>query len=92
MQKITLKVANESLSVNVDSENEKYFRMAAEEIEETIMAYLARYPKMPIEKAMRYALLNAMVSKLKKEGTDSDLEENLDKLHSDLDAVLLKHS
>jgi hypothetical protein len=47
---------------------------------------------MSIETAMRVALIDATVSKIKKIGNDSDLEENIDKLQSDLDAVLLKHS
>ena len=47
---------------------------------------------MTIETAMRFALIDATVSKLMKIGADRELEENLDKLHSDLDAVLLKHS
>jgi hypothetical protein len=47
---------------------------------------------MSIETAMRVALIDATVSKLMKIGKDSELEDDLDKLHSDLDDVLLKHS
>lgn len=90
--KITLTVANDKLNLNVDSEEERFFREAEKEIEETLMSYFAKYPKMPLEKAMRYALVGAVVSKLRKEGKDSELEKDLDKLHSDLDDVLLKHS
>lgn len=91
-QKITLTVANDKLNLNVDSEEERFFREAEKEIEETLMSYFAKYPKMPLEKAMRYALVGAVVSKLRKEGKDSELEKDLDRLHSDLDDVLLKHS
>ncbi len=89
---ITLQVANEKLRLNVDSENERYFREAAEEIEKKLLAYQSKVKSMSLETAMRYALLDATVSKLRKEGADSGLEGDLDKLHSDLDAVLLKHS
>ncbi len=92
VQKITLKVANESIDLNVDPVNEKYFREAAEEIEQKLMAYQSKRKHMSIETALRYAVVDATVSKLMKVGTDSDLEDNLDRLHSDLDAVLLKHS
>jgi len=91
-QKITLTVANDKLNLNVDSEEERFFREAEKEIEDTLTRYFARYPKMSLETAMRYTLLSAVVSKLKKEGKDSELEKDLDKLHSDLDDVLLKHS
>lgn len=89
---ITLQVANEKLKLNVNSEDEKYFRDAAEEIEQKLLAYQSKIKSMSIETAMRYALVDATVSKLRKEGTDSGLEASLDKLHSDLDAVILKHS
>lgn len=89
---ITLQVANEKLKLNVNSEDEKYFRDAAEEINQKLLAYQSKIKSMSIETAMRYALVDATVSKLRKEGADSSLEANLDKLHSDLDAVILKHS
>lgn len=91
-QTITLQVANERLKLAVDSEDEKYFREAAEEIEKKLLAYQSKIKKMSIETAMRYALVDATVSKLRKEGADSELESDLEKLHSDLDAVILKHS
>ncbi|MEE1178190.1 MAG: hypothetical protein U0K71_14430, partial [Paludibacteraceae bacterium] len=65
---------------------------AAEEIEKKLIAYQSKSKNMTIETAMRFALIDATVSKLMKIGADRELEENLDKLHSDLDVVLLKHS
>lgn len=91
-QKITLLVANEKISMGVEPDEEKYFREAAEEIEKKIIAYQLKRKDMSIETAMRYALVSATVSMLKKNGADSKLETNLEKLHSDLDAVILKHS
>lgn len=89
---ITLHVANGTIKLKVDTRNEHYFREAAEEIEKKLIAYQSKSKNMTIETAMRFALIDATVSKLMKIGTDRELEENLDKLHSDLDAVLLKHS
>lgn len=89
---ITLQVANERLKLNVDSKDEKYFREAAEEINQKLLAYQSKIKSMSTETAMRYALVDATVSKFIKEGADSELEENIDKLHSDLDAALLRHS
>ena len=92
VRKITLWIANERIELNVDAEKEKYFREAEEEIEKKLLAYQSQRKNMSIETAMRVALIDATVSKLMKIGNDSDLEENIDKLQSDLDAVLLKHS
>ena len=92
VRKITLWVANERIELYVDTEKERYFREAEEEIEKKLLAYQSQRKNMSIETAMRFALIDATVSKLMKIGTDRELEENLDKLHSDLDAVLLKHS
>lgn len=92
VRKITLWVANERIELNVDAEKEKYFREAEEEIEKKLLKYQSQKKNMSIETAMRVALIDATVSKLMKIGNDSDLEENIDKLQSDLDAVLLKHS
>lgn len=92
VRKITLWIANERIELNVDAEKEKYFREAEEEIEKKLLKYQSQKKNMSIETAMRVALIDATVSKLMKIGNDSDLEENIDKLHSDLDAVLLKHS
>lgn len=92
VRKITLWIANERIELNVDAEKEKYFRDAEEEIEKKLLKYQSQKKNMSIETAMRVALIDATVSKLMKIGNDSDLEENIDKLQSDLDAVLLKHS
>lgn len=92
VRKITLWVANERIELYVDTEKERYFREAEEEIEKKLLAYQSQRKNMSIETAMRFALIDATVSKLMKIGTDRELEENLDKLHSDLDDVLLKHS
>lgn len=92
VRKITLWIANERIELNVDAEKEKYFREAEEEIEKKLLKYQSQKKNMSIETAMRVALIDATVSKLMKIGNDSDLEENMDKLQSDLDAVLLKHS
>ncbi|MBP5526515.1 MAG: cell division protein ZapA [Paludibacteraceae bacterium] len=92
VRKITLWIANERIELNVDAEKEKYFREAEEEIEKKLLKYQSQKKNMSIETAMRVALIDATVSKLMKIGNDSDLEENIDKLQSDLDAVLLKHS
>ena len=92
VRKITLWAANERIELNVDAEKEKYFREAEEEIEKKLLKYQSQKKNMSIETAMRVALIDATVSKLMKIGNDSDLEENIDKLQSDLDAVLLKHS
>lgn len=89
---ITLNVANGKVKLKVDPRDEHYFREAAEEIEKKLIAYQSKSKNMTIETAMRFALIDATVSKLMKIGADGELEENLDKLHSDLDAVLLKHS
>lgn len=89
---ITLHVANGTIKLKVDPRNELYFREAAEEIEKKLIAYQSKSKNMTIETAMRFALIDATVSKLMKIGADRELEENLDKLHSDLDVVLLKHS
>ena len=92
VRKITLWVANERIELNIDTEKERYFREAEEEIEKKLLAYQSQRKNMSIETAMRVALIDATVSKLMKIGKDSELEDDLDKLHSDLDAVLLKHS
>lgn len=92
VRKITLWVANERIELNVDTEKERYFREAEEEIEKKLLAYQSQRKNMSIETAMRVALIDATVSKLMKIGKDSELEDDLDKLHSDLDDVLLKHS
>ncbi|MEE1082718.1 MAG: cell division protein ZapA [Paludibacteraceae bacterium] len=92
VRKITLWVANERIELNIDTEKERYFREAEEEIEKKLLAYQSQRKNMSIETAMRVALIDATVSKLMKIGKDSELEDNLDKLHSDLDDVLLKHS
>ena len=92
VRKITLWIANERIELNVDAEKEKYFRDAEEDIEKKLIAYQSKSKNMTIETAMRFALIDATVSKLMKIGADRELEENLDKLHSDLDVVLLKHS
>ena len=92
VRKITLWIANERIELNVDAEKEKYFREAEEEIEKKLLKYQSQKKNMSIETAMRVALIDATVWKLMKIGNDSDLEENIDKLQSDLDAVLLKHS
>lgn len=92
VRKITLWVANERIELYIDTEKERYFREAEEEIEKKLLAYQSQRKNMSIETAMRFALIDATVSKLMKIGTDRELEENLDKLHSDLDDVLLKHS
>ena len=92
VRKITLWIANERIELNVDAEKEKYFREAEEEIEKKLLKYQSQKKNMSVETAMRVALIDATVSKLMKIGNDSDLEENIDKLQSDLDAVLLKHS
>ena len=92
VRKITLWIANERIELNVDAEKEKYFRESEEEIEKKLLKYQSQKKNMSIETAMRVALIDATVSKLMKIGNDSDLEENIDKLQSDLDAVLLKHS
>ena len=89
---ITLHVANGTIKLKVDPRNEHYFREAEEEIEKKLLKYQSQKKNMSIETAMRVALIDATVSKLMKIGNDSDLEENIDKLQSDLDAVLLKHS
>ena len=87
VRKITLWIANERIELNVDAEKEKYFREAEEEIEKKLLKYQSQKKNMSIETAMRVALIDATVSKLMKIGNDSDLEENIDKLQSDLDAV-----
>lgn len=92
VRKITLWVANERIELNIDTEKERYFREAEEEIEKKLLAYQSQRKNMSIETAMRVALIDATVSKLMKIGKDSELEDNLDKLNSDLDDVLLKHS
>lgn len=92
VRKITLWIANERIELNVDTEKERYFREAEEEIEKKLLAYQSQRKNMSIETAMRVALIDATVSKLMKIGKDSELEDDLDKLHSDLDDVLLKHS
>ena len=92
VRKITLWIANVRIELNVDAAKEKYFREAEEEIEKKLLKYQSQKKNMSIETAMRVALIDATVSKLMKIGNDSDLEENIDKLQSDLDAVLLKHS
>ncbi|MBP5704980.1 MAG: cell division protein ZapA [Paludibacteraceae bacterium] len=92
VRKITLWVANERIELKIDTEKERYFREAEEEIEKKLRAYQSQRKNMSIETAMRVALIDATVSKLMKIGKDSELEEDLDKLHSDLDDVLLKHS
>ena len=92
VRKITLWVANERIELNIDTEKERYFREAEEEIEKKLLKYQSQKKNMSIETAMRVALIDATVSKLMKIGNESDLEENIDKLQSDLDAVLLKHS
>jgi hypothetical protein len=92
VRKITLWVANERIELNIDTEKERYFREAEEEIEKKLLAYQSQRKNMSIETAMRVALIDATVSKLMKIGKDSELEDDLDKLHSDLDDVLLKHS
>ncbi len=92
VRKITLWVANERIELNIDTEKERYFREAEEEIEKKLLAYQSQRKNMSIETAMRVALIDATVSKLMKIGKDSELEDDLDKLHSDLDVVLLKHS
>ena len=92
VRKITLWVANERIELNIDTEKERYFREAEEEIEKKLLAYQSQRKNMSIETAMRVALIDATVSKLMKIGNDSELEYDLDKLHSDLDVVLLKHS
>ena len=92
VRKITLWVANERIELKIDTEKERYFREAEEEIEKKLLAYQSQRKNMSIETAMRVALIDATVSKLMKIGKDSELEEDLDKLHSDLDDVLLKHS
>lgn len=92
VRKITLWVANERIELNIDTEKERYFREAEEEIEKKLLAYQSQRKNMSIETAMRVVLIDATVSKLMKIGKDSELEDNLDKLHSDLDDVLLKHS
>ena len=92
VRKITLWVANERIVLNIDTEKERYFREAEEEIEKKLLAYQSQRKNMSIETAMRVALIDATVSKLMKIGKDSELEDDLDKLHSDLDDVLLKHS
>ncbi|MBE6326814.1 MAG: cell division protein ZapA [Bacteroidales bacterium] len=92
VRKITLWVANERIELKIDTEKERYFREAEEEIEKKLLAYQSQRKNMSIETAMRVALIDATVSKLMKIGKDSELEDNLDKLHSDLDDVLLKHS
>lgn len=91
-QKITLTIAGERISLRVDSAKEKYFREAEKEIEKKLIAYQAKVRNMSTETAMRYALVDATVSKFIKVGADGELEESLNKLHSDLDAVLLKNS
>lgn len=92
VRKITLWVANERIELYIDTEKEKYFREAEEEIEKKLLAYQSQRKNMSVETAMRVALIDATVSKLMKIGKDSELEDDLDKLHSDLDDVLLKHS
>ncbi len=92
VRKITLWIANERIELTVDAEKEKYFREAEEEIEKKLLKNQSQKKNMSIETAMRVALIDATVSKLMKIGNDSDLEENIDKLQSDLDAVFLKHS
>mgnify|MGYP004446483857 CR=1 FL=1 len=92
VRKITLWVANERIELNIDTEKERYFREAEEEIEKKLLADQSQRKNMSIETAMRVALIDATVSKLMKIGKDSELEDDLDKLHSDLDDVLLKHS
>jgi len=92
VRKITLWVANERIELKIDTEKERYFREAEEEIEKKLLAYQSQRKNMSIETAMRVALIDATVSKLMKIGKDSELEDDLDKLHSDLDDVLLKHS
>lgn len=92
VRKITLWVANERIELNIDTEKERYFREAEEEIEKKLLAYQSQRKNMSIETAMRVALIDATVSKLMKIGKDSELEDDLDKLQSDLDDVLLKHS
>ena len=92
VRKITLWVANERIELKIDTEKERYFREAEEEIEKKLLAYQSQRKNMSIETAMRFALIDATVSKFMKIGKDSELEDNLDKLHSDLDDVLLKHS
>ena len=92
VRKITLWIADERIELNIDAEKEKYFREAEEEIEKKLLAYQSKRKNMSVETAMRVALIDATVSKLMKIGKDSELEDDLDKLHSDLDDVLLKHS